>query len=80
MSENLKKLYKLLAQVLSISEDDINDNLSHENSEKWDSFTGLMLVAELEKTFEVSFAMEEVLEIRSVGAIKEHLIKHGVML
>jgi len=80
IDNNLQKLNQLLARILSIPESSITDELSNDNVESWDSFTGLMMVAELEKEFSISFTMEEVLEIKTVGAIKEHLRKCGVVL
>ena len=50
-------LYKIIANVFSISESDISDKSSPESIESWDSFNGLVLVDELENHFNVKFTM-----------------------
>lgn len=77
-SENLNKLYDLLSKLLEIDIKTITDETSPENTVTWDSFNGLMMVSELETTFNVSFSMEEVVAVRNVGDIKVALNKHGI--
>ncbi|MDO8610563.1 MAG: acyl carrier protein [bacterium] len=74
----MSRLKKILSKVLGISAADINDNSSPDNINSWDSFNGLMLVSELENEFQVSFTIDEVVNIKNVGEIKEALIKHGI--
>ena len=76
----MEKLKKVLAKVLEIEEGAITEDTSPDNVENWDSFNGLMLVSELENTFDVKFTMDEVVSVKSVGDIKEALIKHGIEL
>ena len=76
----MNKLYHVLSKVLGISEDQISDDTSPKNTERWDSFNGLMLVSELENEFNVHFTMDEVLSVKCVKDIKETLQKHGVTL
>ncbi len=74
----MHKLKKILSKVLGVNEGDINDDSSADNIESWDSFNGLMLVSELENEFKISFAVDEVINVKNVGDIKKALIKHGV--
>ncbi len=70
----------VLASILEISEDSINDASSPENVAAWDSFNGLMLISALEKEYGVKFNIEEVVEIKDFRDIKEALKKHGVSM
>ena len=70
MKETEIKLCKLLADILKINSEDINDEMSPDSVETWDSFNGLMLAAELEKVFKVNFDMEEIISTKNVGDIK----------
>ncbi len=74
----MKILKKILSKVLEISENEITDDTSPDNLETWDSFNGLMLVSELETTFNVKFTMAEVMSVKCVRDIKEVLIKYGI--
>ncbi len=76
----MKQLYTILANVLDIDENEINDQTAPDNVETWDSFNGLMMVSELENGFNVKFSMDEITAITCVKDIKEALARHGVNL
>ena len=73
-----KKLYTLLSEILEIKPEDISDETSPENTSSWDSFNGLMIAAELEKSSGVQFTMEDVLSVKKVADIKKILNKYNV--
>lgn len=73
-----KKLYTLLSEILAIAPESITDETSPENTPSWDSFNGLMIAAELEKTSGVQFTMEDVLSVKKVGDIKKILDRYNV--
>ena len=75
-----ERLKLILSTVLKIDPDQITPESSPENIGSWDSFNGLMLVTELEKGFNVSFTIDEVMAVKSVGDIIESLRKHGVSI
>lgn len=74
----MKTVEEVIAQVLQIDLSDITDASSPNDIENWDSFNGLLLVAELEKTFNVSFSMDEIVVVKNVGDIKSALKRHGI--
>ena len=76
----MKKLRAILSKVLGIDESAITDITSPDNVESWDSFNGLMLVAELESAFCIKFTMDEIVSVKTVGEIKLALKKHGAIL
>ena len=76
----MKRLKKILSEILEIDEETITDETSPDNVESWDSFNGLMLVVALENSFNVKFTMEEIVSVKCVGDIKYYLEKHGVVL
>jgi len=73
-------LYKIIANVFSISESDISDKSSPESIESWDSFNGLVLVDELENHFNIKFTISEITDVKNVADIKRHLKNHNVDL
>ena len=75
-----KKLYEIIAKVMDISIDEINDNSSPETIPSWDSFNSYILLDELESEFETEFTIDEVTETKNVSDIKKHLNAHGIDL
>ena len=78
--DNIKKLNKILVQVLKVDEKDISDATSPETVPTWDSYNALMLVSELETIFNVHFTMDEVIAVKNVGDIRMALKRHGIEL
>jgi acyl carrier protein len=74
----MERLKSVLARVLAVGEEKINDDSSPETINSWDSFNGLMLVSELETNFKIKFTMAEVMSVKNVKDIKSALDKHGV--
>lgn len=75
-----KKLYEIMSRVFSVPILEINDQSSPETIERWDSFNGLVLVDELESTFNVKFTVSEITDVQTTADIKRHLRNHGVIL
>ena len=76
MSE--KKLFEIIARVFNISINEINYESNPKNIKNWDSFTGYVLLDEIETNFEVKFTIDESLEIEKVEDFKNILEKKGI--
>jgi acyl carrier protein len=74
----MNRIDKVLSRVLRLDSDSIRDDLTPHDVKTWDSLAGLLLVAELERTFNIVFTLSEVQTIRCVGDIKKILAHHGV--
>lgn len=72
----MKSVEEVLAKVFNSEPSKINDQTGPANTEAWDSFNGLLLVTELEKTFNVSFTIDEIVGVKTVADIKKVLKKH----
>jgi acyl carrier protein len=75
---NEKKLFEIIAKVFNISIDEINYESNPENIKNWDSFTGYVLLDEIETNFDVKFTMDESLEIEKVEDFKNILKQKGI--
>ena len=73
-----EKLYEIVSKVFSVPISEINDESSPETIESWDSFNGLILVDEIESSFNVKFSVSEIIDTKNVKDIKKHLKNHGV--
>ena len=76
MNEN--KLFEIVARVFNVSIDKINYESNPENIENWDSFTGYVLLDEIETNFNVKFTMDESLEVEKIDDFKNILKKKGI--
>ena len=75
---NKNKLFEIVARVFNVPIDEINYESNPENIENWDSFTGYVLLDEIETNFNVKFTMDESLEIEKIGDFKNILKKKGI--
>ena len=75
-----EKLYGIIAKVMDISINEINDDSSPETIPSWDSFNSYILLDELETEFKTEFTIDEVTETKNVSDIKLHLKSHGIIL
>lgn len=76
----MEKFNKIIFDIFKLTPDKIKDSLSAEEIPDWDSMNYLLLIAELEKQFRVSFNMDEVLRAKSLGDIKSTLRSKGIEL
>jgi len=72
------KLFEIIARVLNTPIEKINENSNPKTIPSWDSFTGYVLLDEIESAFNVSITLEEVLEIENVGDFKKILKEKGI--
>ena len=75
-----EKLYGIIAKVMDVPVNEINDNSSPETIPSWDSFNSYILLDELESEFKTEFTIDEVTETKNVSDIIKHLKVHGIIL
>ncbi|AJA92241.1 acyl carrier protein [Candidatus Nitrosopelagicus brevis] len=72
-----EKLYKIISRVFNVDYNKINDETSPENLEEWDSFNFYVLLDEIENEFNIKFDLDETLDIKKIGDLKNILTKRG---
>jgi len=72
----MRSFNQIASELLKIPEADIRDELSPKDIPNWDSMNYLLFIAELEKEYEVSFSMDEVIGAQSLGDVRAALQKH----
>jgi len=75
---NESKLFQIISRVFNIPIHEINYESNPENIENWDSFTGYVLLDEIETNFNVKFTMDESLGIKKVEDFKNILKNKGI--
>ena len=73
-----EKLYQIISNAFNVESSKINDETSPENLEEWDSFNFYVLLDEIENGFDMKFDLDESLDIKKIGDIKNIFLKHGV--
>ena len=65
------KLAKVVSQVLNVDPKAINNSLSRDSAEEWDSFNHLLLINTIEKTLKIKFTLPEVEKIKTFKQLKK---------
>jgi acyl carrier protein len=72
----IENLRKILSRVLNLDGNSINDELTRDDIENWDSFNHLVLIAEIERELGICFSISEVEKIRSFKTLREIAAKN----
>lgn len=75
---NSEKLRQTFADALSIEIDRVVDELAYNTIDEWDSTAHMVLISELENTFDVMLETDEIIDLSSVSKAKEILQKYNV--
>ena len=74
----MKDFNTIITEQLKIATPDISDALTPKDVPEWDSMNYLLFIAELEKEYNISFTMDEVLSAQSLGDVRKTLKLKGV--
>lgn len=75
---NDERLVATFASSLNIESNQVVDELEYNTIPQWDSVAHMVLVAALEKEFDVMLDMDDIIDMSSVKIAKEILTKHDV--
>ncbi|WP_067217196.1 acyl carrier protein [Marinomonas gallaica] len=76
---NNERLVATFATSLNIEASQVVDALEYNTIPQWDSVAHMVLVAALEKEFDVMLDMDDIIEMSSVKIAKDILAKHDVV-
>jgi acyl carrier protein len=68
---------EVFANVFQLDVLEVDDSLSRERIQQWDSMAHLTLITELERAFRVSISIADAIELTSVGRAKDILKRYG---
>ncbi len=71
-------LTTLMSNILALPADEIVDDLSMIDSGGWDSLQHMEIVTSIEQTFQIDLTADEIVDMTSVGAIKNVLATKGI--
>ena len=70
MSDDLLTVF---SEVLEIPIEKLSDDTSPDNTSKWDSLAAMHLVVAIEDRFNVHFSTKEIMQLSSIGNVRELL-------
>ena len=73
---NEEKVLNILEEVFALPRDQITDDISYNSFQSWDSLKHLQLVAMIEEEFGIELKMDDIIDMSTVGKIKEILMKY----
>ncbi|RIV46063.1 acyl carrier protein [Flagellimonas pelagia] len=76
--KNIELLIEAFSNALEIPKSSVDDNLKYQGIPQWDSITHMILISEIENTFQIEIDSDEVLELNSFSKSKEILGKYNL--
>ena len=76
-NEILEKLTDIFRDVFDEEDMTITEETSAKDIEDWDSLMHISLIMAIENTFNMKFAMDEVVNLKNVGGIVDILARKG---
>ncbi|MDC3309579.1 acyl carrier protein [bacterium] len=66
----MEKLNKILCEILRLTEDDLKDDLSMSNVQRWDSLTHMDLVTSIEDELNIQLSMDDIMNMTDIGTVR----------
>lgn len=76
---NLDSYNQSFMKALSITADQLNDNLCYQDIAEWDSVGHMALIAELEEVFGIMMDTDDIIDFNSYQKGKELLSKYDII-
>lgn len=74
----MNRLYTVFSKVFGKEVTFFSEESSPDTVENWDSMNHLNLVVALEEEFQLSITPEDVMDMKSVGLVREILKEYGI--
>lgn len=78
--ENLVKYNNAFKQCFSVSDEQLDGNLTYQSIPSWDSVGHMQLIAFLEECFAITMETEDIIDFSSYEKGKTILRKYGVVI
>ncbi|WP_332444479.1 acyl carrier protein [Wolinella succinogenes] len=66
----MDKLNKILCDVFRLKEQELRDELTMQDIERWDSLTHMDLVTSIEEGLEIQLSMDDIMSMRDIKTIR----------
>jgi len=76
--ENQEKLIEVFTKALGVSKDTIIDELQYNSIPEWDSVAHMLLITELEDSFDIMLDTDDIIDMSSPAKAREILVKYDI--
>jgi len=77
---NLELYNQVFADIFALNSSEVNESISRESLEVWDSLHQFSLISAIEETFFVILSPDDILEFNSYNSGMNILIRNGIDL
>lgn len=75
---NSEKLLNVFSNALGIRKEKVNEDLAYQTFPQWDSISHMVLITELEDTFDIRLDDKDVLQMDTYSNVKSQLKKYNI--
>ncbi|MCO4293663.1 acyl carrier protein [Solitalea sp. MAHUQ-68] len=75
---NTEKLINVFSNALGINKEKVNEQLSYQSVKQWDSMAHMVLVAEIEDSFNINIQDKDITQMDTFGNTRNLLEKYNV--
>ncbi|MBU3022178.1 acyl carrier protein [Aestuariibacter sp. A3R04] len=76
--DNQQKLVQSFVQALGVEEGQVTDQLTYNTIKEWDSTAHMILISEIENTFDVMLDTDDIIDMSTVAKAKEILANYDI--
>ncbi|MDC8103946.1 MULTISPECIES: acyl carrier protein [Chryseobacterium] len=74
------EFYEIIASAIAVKKEMIDENLTYQEIPEWDSMSHLLIVEALEQFYQIKFDFNDILEMGTVGKIRDKMKKYDVLV
>ncbi|KIC63967.1 acyl carrier protein [Chryseobacterium sp. RG1] len=74
------EFYEIIAAAIAVKKELVNEDLTYQEIPEWDSMSHLLIVEALEQYYQVKFDFNDIMEMGTVGKIREKMKKYEVFV
>ena len=78
--KNKKKYDQVFMETFAIEESVLGDELEYNSITEWDSIAHMLLISELEETFDIMMEIDDIIDFSSYNKGFELLMKYGIII
>ncbi|PWN71615.1 acyl carrier protein [Chryseobacterium phosphatilyticum] len=75
-----EEFYEIIASAIAVKKELVNESLTYQEIPEWDSMSHLLIVEALEQFYQIKFDFNDILEMGTVGKIREKMKKYDVLV
>jgi len=75
-----EEFYEIIASAIAIKKELVDEKLTYQETPEWDSMSHLLIVEALEQFYQIKFDFNDILEMGTVGKIREKMKKYEVFV